>query len=75
MKKTARKVSSARAGKVSIGRAASCRTAREQAGRDEAELAAIISAQSAEFDVIMAKIDAELDLIDSIVGRSPAPLS
>jgi hypothetical protein len=75
MKKTARKATSPRAGKVSSGRAASSRTAKEQGGRDEAELAAIIGAQSAEFDLLMAKIDAELDLIDSIVGRSPARLS
>jgi len=75
VKNTATKATARRAGrpaKVQSGRASSGRTAKEWADVSEAEFAAIMSAQSAAFDLIMAQIDAELDRIDTIAGRSPS---
>jgi hypothetical protein len=75
VKTTARKATAPRAGKaakVSSGRASSGRSAKQRAADEYAEFAAMMSAQSAAFDLIMAQIDEELDRIDIIVGRKPA---
>jgi hypothetical protein len=75
VKSAARKATSTRAGKAakeSSGRASSGRTAKQRAIDEYAEFAAIMSAQSAAFDMIMAQIDEELDRIDIIAGRSPS---
>jgi hypothetical protein len=61
--------------KAAVRKAMSASSSKLPRRGDETELAATIIAQGIAFDGIMAQIDAELERIDSITGRTAAGAS